>query len=237
MGGLSCPQSAFRQPFRFNSSLPLELRRPRKRGTVLPHFPQLLYCSPASLPLPLIEMSFRERLDQEFESRRKNNPRYSLRALAAFLDTDHSTLSQILRGTRPIPARSIRSWSRKLGLSQEEASLYIAAEHTPDAQTAERQNQLRHWTAEAMSVVGDPAHWHILRLSRTREFRPDCRWIAEQIGASVDDVNIALSRLLRLRLLQIKESGKWKDLTGMPDLTEKAFRKLALARVRELSAK
>jgi len=182
-------------------------------------------------------MAFRERLLQELESRRKKNPRYSMRALAAFLGADHSTLSQILRGTRSPPARSIRLWSSKLGISQEEASLYIAAEHTPDVQTAERQHQLRQWTAEAMSVVSEPAHFHILRLCRAGGFRPDCRWIASEIGASVDQVNLALSRLLRLRLLQIKESGQWKDLTGIPNLTERGFRKLALARVRELAAK
>jgi len=206
-------------------------------GKTLPRFTPLIYCSSTKVLLPLVEMAFRERLCQELEARRKKNPRYSMRALAAFLGTDHSTLSQILRGTRNVPVRSIRLWSSKLGISPEEAALYIAAEHTPDSQTAERQHQLRQWTAEAMSVVSEPAHWQILRLCRARGFRPDCRWIAGEIGTSVDQVNLALSRLLRLRLLQIKESGQWKDLTGIPNLTERGFRKLALARVRELAAK
>jgi len=38
-------------------------------------------------------------LQREFETRRKQNPRYSVRALALLLKTDHSTLAQILRGT------------------------------------------------------------------------------------------------------------------------------------------
>lgn len=46
------------------------------------------------------DICFRARLRQEFESRRRKNPRYSLRALAMFLNTDHSTLAQILRGAR-----------------------------------------------------------------------------------------------------------------------------------------
>jgi hypothetical protein len=53
-----------------------------------------------------------------------------------------------------------------------------------------------------MAITSEPAHWRILRLCRTSEFRPDCRWIVGQIGASVDDVNLALSRLLRLGLLE-----------------------------------
>ena len=69
------------------------------------------------------------------------------------------------------------------------------------------------------------------------QFRPDCRWIAKQAEVSVDQVNLALSCLLRLRLLEINAAGKWKDLTGVPELTERAFRGLALARARELAAK
>jgi hypothetical protein len=49
-------------------------------------------------------------------------------------------------------------------------------------------------------------------------------------------VNLALSRLLRLRLLEVNEDGKWKDATGLPELTEKEFRKLALKRARKLGA-
>src|SRR6059058_5634294 len=99
------------------------------------------------------ELRFRERLEQELKNRRAKNARYSLRAFAAFLGTDHSTLSQILRGTRRAPVGSIRLWARKLGMTPEEAAVYIAAEHVPDPATAERQEQLRHWTAEALGIV------------------------------------------------------------------------------------
>src|SRR5450432_2786709 len=98
-----------------------------------------------AIPLTMDHMSLRERLSQEFESRRKRNPRYSLRAMAVFLDTDHSTLAQILRGARRVPATRVRGWARKLRISTEEAAAYIAAEHAPDARTARRQHQLRHW--------------------------------------------------------------------------------------------
>jgi transcriptional regulator with XRE-family HTH domain len=87
---------------------------------------------------------FREKLAQEFAARRARNSRYSLRAFAAHLGADHSTLAQILRGARKVPASSIRAWAKILGLSAEEAAVYIAAEHVPDAETAHRQRQLQH---------------------------------------------------------------------------------------------
>ncbi len=198
----------------------------------------LLPAAPVTATMNQMQVSsFGERLLREFETRRCKNPRYSLRALAAFLETDHSTLSQILRGSRRVPVSRIRGWARKLGIDQEETTVYIAAEHEPDTRTAERQRQMRQWTAEALAIANQPAHWGILRLCRAPEFRSDSRWIAQQIGVDIDQVNLAFSRLLRLRLLEVRASGEWKDLTGMPHLTERKFRTLALARARELAAK
>jgi hypothetical protein len=43
----------------------------------------------------------------EFARRRSVNPRYSLRAFARSIDVEHSTLSQLLRGKRPMTWKSI----------------------------------------------------------------------------------------------------------------------------------
>ena len=179
------------------------------------------------------ELQFRFRLQRGWEERRRNNPRYSLRAFAGFLGADHSTVSQILRGTRRATASQIRSWGRKLGMSREEAAVFIVAEHLPDDETAARERHLRHWSAESMQIIADRTHWEIVRLSRTAGFHLDCRSLADQISVSVDAVNLALSRLLRLGLIRMDEPGKLTDLTGVVSLSEARFRKLVLTRVRE----
>jgi hypothetical protein len=94
----------------------------------------------------------------------------------------------------------------------------------------------RHWIAEAMAIVSQPVHWHIVRLSRMPEFQPDCRWIAGQIGVGVDDVNLAFTRLLRLRLLEVRTPSQWRDLMRVRKMTEREFRRLALSRIREKAA-
>jgi transcriptional regulator with XRE-family HTH domain len=176
---------------------------------------------------------FSEQLTREFESRRNRNPRYSLRAFAAFLRIDHSTLSQILRGARRVPVNRIRAWAKRLGMSEEEITLYVAAESAPDATVYKEHEQLRHWMAEAASIAREPIHLQILELSRRENFRADCRWIAGQLNANVDAVNIAFSRLLRLRLIAANGPSKWTDLTGIPELTGREFLGLALTRVRK----
>jgi transcriptional regulator with XRE-family HTH domain len=181
-------------------------------------------------------MGFRERLASELNRRRANNSRYSLRAFSVFLGTDHSTLSQILRGTRTIPTSRLRLWGRKLGMTREEVAAYIVAEHMSSEQEKNRQDQLRHWAAEALAIVTDSCHWEIVERTYRPGFRGDCRVISKEVGVSVDRVNVALARLLRLRLLELGPRGRWKNLLGSRR-TEPSFRKLALIRIRELAAK
>jgi transcriptional regulator with XRE-family HTH domain len=179
---------------------------------------------------------FQQRLDQELRNRRLRNPRYSLRAFAALLHADHSTLSQILRNRRPIPIPQLRQWAKKLGLTSEEISAFVAAEHLPDPATLKRQQQLRHWTAEALAVMNDRSHWEIIRLARTRGFPANSRALAIELGVSVDQVNVALGRLLRLGLLEMAPRGRWKLLLDLTRATEADFRMRSLIRIRELAA-
>ncbi len=179
---------------------------------------------------------FQGKLKSEFEARRERNPRYSLRAFATFLETDHSTLSQIFRDKRRIPPSELRSWGKKLGMTAEEIAAFVAAQHVPDPSVVRRQEQLRHWTAEALAIVTDRSHWQIVELTRSRGFQADCRWVARQLDVTVDRVNVALSRLLRLRLLEIGPAGRWKCPLGRQKFTEGEFNKRALVKVRELAA-
>lgn len=176
---------------------------------------------------------FASRIKTEFLERCARNPRYSLRAFAAFLRTDHSTLSQVIRCKRPMVASRIRAWGKKLAVDREEILAYIAAEQVLDSRAAARQDRLKHWSAEAMTILAQPIHWEMLRMCRKPEFRADSRDVARKLGVTVDEVNLALSRLLRLRLMKVTPRGVWSDATGLAPLTEAKFRKLALARIRE----
>jgi hypothetical protein len=180
--------------------------------------------------------AFAERLRQEFDTRREKNARYSLRAFATLLGIDHASLPQVFRGTRGVPVSKISRFARRLGLDREEAEAYVAAAHAPDDATLVWQRQLRHWSAEALAVVNDRIHFDVVRLIRLPGFCNDSRWIAKHTGASVDEVNIVLQRLLRLGLVTMPAREAWRDLTGLRVLTEKAFRRMALARVRKMAA-
>ena len=70
--------------------------------------------------------------------------------------------------------------------------------------------QLAHDTA---SAIAEWQHHAILELLKLPEFRPDSRWIARVLDLSVDDVNLALQRLLRLGMLRMNSRERWIDLS------------------------
>lgn len=126
-------------------------------------------------------MNFRQALQTEFERRRQRNPRYSLRAFARYLGTDHSTLSQILRSKRNLSPRMLRRFGERL---RTEAGI---VDDACVEQHAER----------------------ILQLAKAPSFRTHSRWIATHTGIPLDAVNVALHRLLHHGDLVMKSANRW----------------------------
>ena len=62
-------------------------------------------------------MAFPAFLQREYQRRRTRNRRYSLRAFARDLGCDHSTLSQWMRGRRPITQPSLDRLCAGLGIA------------------------------------------------------------------------------------------------------------------------
>jgi transcriptional regulator with XRE-family HTH domain len=130
-------------------------------------------------------MSFRVLLQSELDARCARNPRYSIRAFARHLAVDHATLSQWIRGKRPLSKDAIKTLGAKLGLPPAQVLVY----------------------AEYAGIDGPDAA--ILALAAAPDFRPDSRWIAATLAVGVDEANIALQRLLRLGLLQMEDRNRW----------------------------
>jgi uncharacterized protein (TIGR02147 family) len=154
---------------------------------------------------------FRNYLRQELARRCARNPQYSLRAFATFLGVHHSTLSQVLRGKRTATRTIVEKFGHRLGLTPEAIAQFLQAEAAaPGDAWLEANTQLARDTAE---VLEDWRNFAILELTRLDDFQADSRWIARMLGISVDEVNVALSRLCRLRLLRM-EGAKWQDQLG-----------------------
>lgn len=155
---------------------------------------------------------FREFLQRELARRCAENPQYSLRAFARALGTDHSTLSQVLRGKRRLTAETIRGLAHALGLARSDAESFVALEDSADGDEG-WERHVRQLQDEALEVIAQWQHFALLELVRLESFRPDCRWIARVLDISVDEVNLALTRLLHLGLLNMVDRHTWRDVS------------------------
>jgi uncharacterized protein (TIGR02147 family) len=155
---------------------------------------------------------FRLFLQQELLRRCEKNRSYSLRAFARSLDINVATLSTILSGKRAITARTIEKLGGLLELNPGEIQNFCAA-LKPDSEVLEtaEPNYLQ-LALDTFIAVSDWYHDAILELTHLRSFRPQPSWIAKVLGISVNEVNVAVERLVRLKLLST-ESKTWRDLS------------------------
>jgi transcriptional regulator with XRE-family HTH domain len=176
------------------------------------------------------ETSFRLFLRAELARRCARNPRYSLRSFARQLGVDHATLSQLLRGRRALTAAAIDRLGTRLKLDEKRIEIYRVSARR-EGRRYPSAGEARRLTQDAANVMADWCHFAILELVRLRSFRPDSRWIARVLDIGVDEVNMALQRLLRLGLLEMPERGRWVDRSGpstasLEDFTQAAVQRL-----------
>ena len=151
---------------------------------------------------------FRLLLQQEFVSRCRKNPAYSLRAYARALGIDASPLSGILRGKRPISAKMRQRLGASLGLSLEEI-MQTRIDHK-----RAQQQEYQQLTLDSYSIISDWYHYAILEMIRIKEFKPSIRSVAKALNISPTETQIAIERLKRVGLLEITDQGKWIDTSA-----------------------
>lgn len=123
-------------------------------------------------------MAFPAFLQREYQRRRTRNRRYSLRAFARDLGCDHSTLSQWMRGTRPLTRTSLDRLCRALALAD---------------------------TARARACEIDETDLAIVAVVRQGTGRTSPA-LARAAQVPVDRVNLALTKLMRLNVLRMAGS-------------------------------
>jgi transcriptional regulator with XRE-family HTH domain len=184
--------------------------------------------------------TFRLYLQAELARRCSNNPQYSLRSFALQLKIDHSTLSQILRGKRLVSDRMIAKLGARLALDLSTIDALILREKLRSAEARSSQGEIRQLAHDTVSLISNIYHYTILELIRLPEFKADSRWIARVLNLTVDEVNLALARLIRLGLLEMVAVDKWVDKSGtevttLEDFSHAAIQHLA-QQVRNISS-
>ncbi len=178
---------------------------------------------------------FRLYLQAEFLKRCRKNQRYSLSAFARALRIDVSTLAKLLKGQRPMGRLVIRRLGERLGLAPKQIQAFLIVRQQARAPQAARDSvdpDYQQINLDTFQIISDWYHYAILELMTVKGFRGEPQWIARALEISPAEAAIAIERLVRVGLIEIKENGKWIDRSdgftttiGNP-FTAAAFRNL-----------
>lgn len=153
-------------------------------------------------------------LKEELVERQKKNPSYSLRSYADYLGIHPGTLSAVLNGKRTLPLSAADRVADRLGLSPRRKIHFLknlATEKARFKYLSEEEKEKQVILDEAnYKVIAQWEHYAILTLIETANFNPDNGWIAQRLGVSVNQIEVAMERLLRSGLLVKTEDGNYK---------------------------
>ncbi len=155
------------------------------------------------------------------------NPRYSIRSFASALGLDSSSLSQIISGKRSVSVKVVDRILNYLELEPSEQKYFLESvieeKHQKGLERISPELSVRlksvseslpahtyHGVGlDEFRVIADWYHYAILELTFSKNFKPDPKWIAKELGISATEAKLAIERLLELELLE-KRDGTLK---------------------------
>jgi uncharacterized protein (TIGR02147 family) len=167
-----------------------------------------------------------EYLNQEFKRRCEKNVRYSVRAFARALRIDQSTLSALLRGKRPLTAKTAKRILDQLDINPIEKNKLLVS-------VIEMQSGVAFLTEyetideNVFRIISGWEHFAILALSQTINFKSSPSWIANYLGLTHQEVVDALERLESAKLIERRDgsiTNVRKNLTTTNDIPSSAVR-------------
>lgn len=158
---------------------------------------------------------YRMILKGELDSRCAQNPRYSLRAFARDLNLAPSRLSEILNKKQGLSRKAADKIADHLGYRNDEKEYFldlVSSNHARSKREREvaRIRLLKHHKendafyqlkVDTFKIISDWYHLGILELVGVVGFQSDPRWIAKKLKITPIQAELAIERLIRVRLL------------------------------------
>jgi uncharacterized protein (TIGR02147 family) len=161
---------------------------------------------------------YKHYLSDELARRCEKNSSYSLRAFAKALGIDAGTLSRILSGRQPLSFKMAEKILPKLELtpSQQNQFYQSLAQQLETRKLqrvqiphnlSEREYKGDDLSIEYYRVIADWYHVALMEMTFLKGFKPEPRYISQELGIGLTEAKLALERLIKLGLLE-KKNGK-----------------------------
>lgn len=169
-------------------------------------------------------------LTQDFALRKGTNPKYSLRAYARDLGVSVGLISEAMSGKRTISYNLGYRIAPRLKLShlaQKDFLKSLLPESAPldSAPSGVKTEKL---SDDHFRIIADWYHFAILSLARTEDCQSSRTWIAQRLGISAQEAELALARLRRVGLISTRGNKLKRTesaLETVADLPSSAIKK------------
>lgn len=181
-------------------------------------------------------------LKEELVKRQKANPLYSARAMAKNLRISPGFFCQVLGGKRNLSEEKARLILQKINWGAKKKRLFLNLVRLESTDNAEVRAQLlneimsqkncatyfHNVEIDQFAIIADSYHFAILELTETADFLPSAEWIARKLNLTIEAVELALERLLRVGLLKMerrKLKKSWGNYTAGREIPAEAIKK------------
>ncbi len=170
-------------------------------------------------------------LFQDFSRRKSNNPAYSIRGYARYLDISHSTLRFLMDEKTEGSPKLVQKIGKKLGLTSQEVKYFIQLSRLKKARHPEKKNQIyqgarvinTRFNTLSEKEFTDISQWYsyaVMELIKTKDAQLDPAWLANRLGILAEEAKGALSALQKLDIIGIQDGKKLivkRDYLEFPD--------------------
>lgn len=145
------------------------------------------------------------KIKEDLSLRQRVNPHYSLRAYARDLGIHSSTLSQVLKGKRPLPVKISQEFVTKMGLGPKERTYRVK---TSIDFINISSNDERFMLDESYSkVIAEWEHYTVLELYDLVDFEMSLDEVSQRLGITPNRADVVITNLITCGLLK-HENGK-----------------------------
>ncbi len=152
-----------------------------------------------------------QKINEVFSLKQRQNPQYSLRAYARDIGLHSSTLSQILKGRRPLPLKVAPLVIKKLGLGPKERTLFMESLHqikTKIDKIKISEHDLRYMLDESyFRTIAEWEHYAIYTLFDLDNFTPSFENFSVHLGITIQRAEVVVNNLLTCGLLVYDHTG------------------------------
>jgi uncharacterized protein (TIGR02147 family) len=156
-----------------------------------------------------------DHIQNTFYERCRANEQYSLRAYARSLNVPVSSLSEIMNKKRPLSKNLSDKIGRALNMTTEQIDAFDAHENGNSKKAAQDKidADYRQIAIDTFYIISEWYHYGILQLMRTKTFKNEPKWIAKRLSIEPRQAKMAIERLTRVGIIEIKKDGTLTDVT------------------------